>query len=56
MPFAFSSGHGLSGLPEGFRDRPLLRKPFSAEELLALIRALLAPAEGATVTRLRRRD
>ena len=56
VPFAFSSGHELSGLPEGFRDRPLLRKPFSAEELLASIRALLAPAEGATVTRLRRRD
>jgi hypothetical protein len=46
VPFAFSSGHGPSGLPEGFRDRPLLGKPFNAEALLALIRTLLEPTEG----------
>ena len=28
VPFAFASGYGPSGLPEGFRDRPLLGKPF----------------------------
>ena len=56
VPFAFTSGHGPSGLPEGFRDRPLLGKPFNAEALLDLIRTLLAPADRATVTKLRSRD
>ena len=42
VPFAFASGYGVSGLPEGFRDRPLLGKPFSAEALLALVGSLLA--------------
>ena len=46
VPFAFASGYGPSGLPEGFRDRPLLGKPFGAEALVALVRGLLAPAEG----------
>ena len=56
MPFAFASGHGPSGLPEGFRDRPLLGKPFNEEALLALIRTLLAPADGTAVIPLRKRD
>jgi hypothetical protein len=56
VPFAFASGHGPSGLPEGFRDRPLLSKPFNAEALLNLTRSLLAPADRAKVVRLRKRD
>ena len=56
VPFAFASGYGPSGLPEGFRDRPLLGKPFGAEALVALIRTLLAPADGGTVIPLRKRD
>ena len=56
VPFAFASGYGPSGLPEGFRDRPLLGKPFGAEALVALVRGLLAPAEGGTVVPLRKRD
>ena len=56
VPFAFCSGHDPSALPEGFRDRPLLSKPFHAEDLLASIRNLLAPAGSGLVTQLRRRD
>jgi hypothetical protein len=58
VPFAFASGYGPSGLPEGFRDRPLIGKPFGAEALVALVRGLMAPAEaeGATVIPLRKRD
>ena len=41
VPFAFASGYGPSGLPEGFRDRPLLGKPFGSEALVALVRGLL---------------
>ena len=56
VPFAFASGYGPSGLPEGFRDRPLLGKPFGSEALVALVRGLLAPAGGGTVVPLRKRD
>jgi len=60
VPFAFASGYGVSGLPEGFRDRPLLGKPFSAEALLALVGRLLAgperPADDGTVVPLRTPD
>jgi len=56
VPFAFASGYGPSGLPEGFRDRPLLGKPFGAEALVALVRGLLAPVEGGIVVPLRKRD
>ena len=52
----FASGYGPSGLPEGFRDRPLLGKPFGAEALIALVSGLLASADGATVVPLRKRD
>jgi hypothetical protein len=56
VPFAFASGYGRSGLPEGFRDRPLLGKPFGAEALVAVVGSLLVPAAGATVVPLRKRD
>lgn len=56
VPFAFVSGGGLSRLPEDFRNRPLLSKPFTPEELMAVVGKLIAPAEGTTVIRLRRRE
>ena len=56
VPFAFASGHGPLGLPEGFRDRPLLGKPFSEEALLDLVRTLIAPADGTVVVPLRKRE
>ena len=56
VPFAFTSGHGPAELPEGFRDRPLLGKPFNAEALLDLISALLAPNEREKVVQLQKRD
>jgi PAS domain S-box-containing protein len=56
VPFAFASGYGPSGLPEGFRDRPLLGKPFGSEALVALVRTLLGPPDDGTVVPLRKRD
>ena len=58
VPFAFASGYGPSGLPEEFRDRPLLGKPFGSEALVTLVGALLAApaAAEATVIPLRKRD
>src|ERR1700743_484336 len=32
-PFIFSTGYGSSGLPEQYRDRPALQKPFQLETL-----------------------
>jgi CheY-like chemotaxis protein len=32
-PFIFATGYGSSGLPEEYRDRPALQKPFQLETL-----------------------
>jgi CheY-like chemotaxis protein len=32
-PFIFATGYGSSGLPEEYRDRPALQKPFQIETL-----------------------
>jgi CheY-like chemotaxis protein len=36
-PFIFATGYGSSGLPEEFRDRPALQKPFQIETLARMI-------------------
>jgi CheY-like chemotaxis protein len=33
VPFAFSTGYGERGLPEAYRGRPTLQKPFQLENL-----------------------
>jgi CheY-like chemotaxis protein len=33
LPFVFATGYNEHGLPEGFRDRPMLRKPFQMDGL-----------------------
>ena len=45
-PFIFATGYGSSGLPEEYRDRPALQKPFQLETLARLIDSTL---KGATV-------
>ncbi|MFC0242958.1 response regulator [Rhodopseudomonas telluris] len=32
-PFIFATGYGTQGVPEGYRDRPALQKPFQIESL-----------------------
>ncbi|MBC8049440.1 MAG: response regulator [Chitinophagales bacterium] len=34
VPFMFSSGYGVDGLTEGYRDRPMLKKPYDVRELV----------------------
>ena len=41
-PFVFATGYGEHGLPEQFRDRPLLKKPFQIETLKRMLDAALA--------------
>ena len=45
-PFIFATGYGSSGLPEEYRDRPALQKPFQLETLGRMIDTTM---RGATV-------
>jgi CheY-like chemotaxis protein len=40
-PFIFATGYGSSGLPEEYRDRPALQKPFQLETLARVIETTL---------------
>jgi CheY-like chemotaxis protein len=40
-PFIFATGYGSSGLPEEYRDRPALQKPFQLETLAQVINSAL---------------
>ena len=42
LPFVFASGYGQAALPEKFRDRPTLQKPFQGQQLEAAINRILA--------------
>jgi CheY-like chemotaxis protein len=44
LPFVFVTGYGERSLPERYRDRPALQKPFQAEQLEAALSGLLAAA------------
>jgi CheY-like chemotaxis protein len=37
MPFVFATGYGERGLPEPYRDRPTLKKPFQMEGLKQML-------------------
>src|SRR5882762_4592489 len=43
-PFIFATGYGSSGLPEEYRDRPALQKPFQLETLGRMIDTALRSA------------
>jgi DNA-binding response OmpR family regulator len=45
-PFIFATGYGSSGVPEEYRNRPALQKPFQIETLARVIDSTL---KGATV-------
>jgi CheY-like chemotaxis protein len=44
LPFMFVTGYGGRGLPEKYRSRPTLQKPFQLDELKKTLGALL-PAQ-----------
>ncbi len=41
VPFAFATGAATDNLPSVFADRPVLQKPFSPQDVLAVLRVLL---------------
>jgi CheY-like chemotaxis protein len=43
-PFVFSTGYGGAGIKDPYRDRPVVQKPFSQQDLR---RTILAALEGA---------
>lgn len=43
-PFVFATGYGVQGLPEKFRDRPALQKPFQMDTLARMIDNVLRDA------------
>jgi CheY-like chemotaxis protein len=40
-PFVFATGYGERGLPEPYRDRPMLKKPFQIEGLKQMLERAL---------------
>jgi CheY-like chemotaxis protein len=44
LPFMFVTGYGGRGLPDKYRDRPTLQKPFQLDELKRMLGQLLPAA------------
>ena len=42
MPFFFTTGYTGHDMKDGYRDRPLLKKPFQYEELAEMFTRLLS--------------
>jgi CheY-like chemotaxis protein len=40
-PFVFATGYGERGLPEGYRNRPTLKKPFQMDGLKQMLQSAL---------------
>ena len=47
IPFVFSTGYGSSGLPEAWRGRPILPKPFVEEGVRQVLERVLSLRAGA---------
>ena len=45
VPFVFLTGYGRNVIPDRFRDRPLLGKPYSTAPLLATLERLIGRRE-----------
>ena len=48
VPFAFSTGYGNSGLPDPWRSRPTLQKPFTQDQVTAVLDFALRQGRGET--------
>jgi CheY-like chemotaxis protein len=42
VPFVFSTGYNALDMRDGYRDRPVLKKPFPYEELVEVLTRLLS--------------
>lgn len=41
IPFVFATGYGERGLPEKYRSRPILQKPFAKDDLERILKPLV---------------
>jgi CheY-like chemotaxis protein len=41
IPFVFATGYGERGLPEKYRGRPILQKPFAKDDLERILKRLV---------------
>lgn len=41
IPFVFATGYGERGLPEQYRSRPILQKPFGKDDLEKIVTSLI---------------
>jgi CheY-like chemotaxis protein len=41
IPFVYSTGNGGPNMRDGYRDRPILKKPFKHDELVEILTRLL---------------
>ncbi len=41
VPFAFATGYGAGGLPDEWKGRPTLQKPFTGGEIVAVLTRML---------------
>ena len=46
IPYAFVTGHGIGGLAPGYRQSPMLVKPFTVQELQNMIGRLISLRAG----------
>jgi DNA-binding NtrC family response regulator len=44
LPYIFATGYGTQGIPEEFRDRPTLQKPFQMDTLASMIETAIRTA------------
>jgi PAS domain S-box-containing protein len=51
IPFAFLTGYGREGLPEAFREAPMIAKPFTREHAFAVVGQLIRQSENAVPRR-----
>ena len=51
IPFVLASGYGAWALPEAFRDRPRLTKPFTGRQLQEQVVAMCSGAQSNVGTR-----
>jgi len=49
IPFAFSTGYGARGMADGFRDWPVLDKPFNFAQLTKVMAELLTPPNATAI-------
>lgn len=45
IPFVFSTGYPAAGIPQGFRNIPVVNKPFERDELARALRAAVSAVQ-----------